>query len=88
MKKQYPSWRVHRGKVAIRVNKMRNRRSKWGPGKVHWVVYDPKWNAYFKACWKPDILLISLGGETSWGNVPKDTQITCKRCLKIKWLNG
>ena len=83
-----PGWEIQRGEETVRVNKMRNRRSKWGPGKIHWLIYRPQWSAYVKACRTPDDLLLILGGESSWGNVEKDTEITCKSCLKIGWLNG
>jgi len=81
------SWIVQRGGEKVRVNKMLNRRSRWGPGKIHWVVHVPLWDAYRKACRAPDDLLLILGGESRWGNVPRGEKISCQSCLKIKWLN-
>jgi hypothetical protein len=83
-----PSWTVQRGKKTVRVNKKRNRKSRWGPGKVHWMIYSPEWKAYYKACRTPDNLLFILGGETDVGNVPRDEEISCRNCQKISWLNG
>lgn len=75
----------------IRVNKLKNRDHKWGPGKVHWVIYISKaapenrygFGYYVKACQRFSDTEHMLGGTNgSVGNVTKDTPVTCKICQR------
>lgn len=72
-----------------RVNKTRNRPHKWGPGKVHWLIYigkkDPAnqngFGYYVRACVRAAYSEHCLGGHMgSTGNVTKDEPVTCLRC--------
>lgn len=74
-----------------RVNKHKNRDSRWGPGKVHWLIYIPKASSenhngfgyYVRACLRFSEAENALGGVMGdIGNVTKDTPVTCKICQR------
>ncbi len=65
-----PDTRQHRG---VRYHKAKNRDSRWGVGKVHWMVYDRENKLWRKQCRPGD-----FGYNTT--PVAYDTPVTCKRC--------
>lgn len=71
------SWTVR----GLRVNKIKNRDSRWGPGHVHWVIWIPGDHLYVRICRRFASSERALGGVLDWGNVPRDEDVTCQLCL-------